>query len=210
MRSLILVFLLTLPLAAWPSFFKKSTPRYALQSGDIVFQATGGNQCRAIRAATHSRYSHCGVVFLRDGELFVLEAVSPVTVTPLAKFRKRSLPGTFHARRLKNSGKIVTQASFDRADQWARTQLGKPYDLKFLWDDERLYCSELVWKLFKASGDLELCKPRRYDTFDLSSPIVQQLITQRFGSRDQFPAAELVVAPHDLATSPFLEEVPRR
>ena len=208
MRSLFIVFLLTLPLSAWPSFFKKSVPAYDLQSGDIVFQATGGRQCQAIRAATHSPYSHCGVVFRRDGRLFVLEAISPVTVTPLEVFRKRSISGSFHARRLKNAGQILTQASFDRADRWARNQLGKPYDIHFLWSNERLYCSELVWKLFKSGNDIELCKPRRYDTFDLSSPLVQQLILQRFGSRDKFPAAELVVAPHDLATSPHLVEVP--
>ena len=210
MRSFLLLLLLSLPLSAWPSLFnKKSAPQYQLQSGDIVFQATGGRQCEAIRAATHSPYSHCGVVFRKDDGLYVLEAISPVTVTPLEVSRKRSVRGTFHARRLKNADQLVNQANFDLADQWARSQLGKPYDIHFLWNDERLYCSELVWKLFKNSGDIELCKPRRYDTFDLTPPIVQQLIVQRFGSKEKFPAAEMVVAPHDLATSTLLVEVPK-
>ncbi len=38
---------------------------YALQEGDIVFHGNAGEQCDAIREATGSPYTHCGVVFAR-------------------------------------------------------------------------------------------------------------------------------------------------
>ena len=72
---------------------------YQLQTGDVVFQCTGGEQAKAIREATGSRYTHCGVVFEDNGTFKVLEASQPVKVTPIADFRRRSLPGTFQVRR---------------------------------------------------------------------------------------------------------------
>ena len=211
LRSILILLCLSLPVAAWPfSLQKKLGPDYHLQTGDIVFQATGGQQCEAIRAATHSPFSHCGVVFESDGRLYVLEAINPVVSTPLAKFRKRSLPGTFHARRLKGIDKHLTPLVMANAIAWSESNLGKSYDALFLWNDNELYCSELVWKIFHESAGLELVQPRRFDSFDLSSEIVQGLIVERFGSRDKFPGAEPVVAPSDLAKSPLLVEVPRR
>lgn len=183
---------------------------YDLREGDIVFQATGGRQCEVIRAATGSPWSHCGVVFASGGRLYVLEAVSPVRSTPLQEWYERSLAGTFHARRLAAATGPPDEAVVRKAQAWARRQVGKPYDLRFLWSDEELYCSELVWKLFKTAGGVELCKPRRFDSFNLEPTIVQRMIVERFGSRQAFPSRELVVAPHDLATSPLLCEVPRR
>ena len=61
-------------------FFKTwKHPRYdALQSGDIVFQDTGGQQGEAVRAATGSDFTHCGVVFQAGETLYVLEAVRPL------------------------------------------------------------------------------------------------------------------------------------
>lgn len=211
-QSLLVLLLLSLPVAAWPFPAKKKTsPEYDLQTGDIVFQATGGQQCQAIRAATHSRYSHCGVVFQsQDGRFHVLEAVSPVASTPLDQFKRRSVPGTFHARRLKNADRALTPEVFQKALTWSESNLGKPYDSLFLWNDRELYCSELVWKIFHESADIDLVQPRRFDSFDLSSDIVQGLIVQRFGSREKFPGAEPVVAPADLAKSPLLIEAPRK
>lgn len=34
--------------------------------------------------------------------------------------------------------------------------IGKDYDLYFEWSDSRIYCSELVWKIYKESIGLEI------------------------------------------------------
>lgn len=178
---------------------------YALQEGDIVFNSGTGEQADAIRGATGSPYTHCGVVFQENGKLMVLEAVQPVKVTPVEAFQKRSQPGSFHARRLKSP---PAAAGIEKAKAWGKQQLGRDYDVRFQWGDDKLYCSELVWKVYEQAG-VRLCEPRHFQDYQLDHPAVKPVIAQRYGSADKLPKDEPVVAPGDLAVSPLLVEVPR-
>lgn len=182
-----------------------ATANYALQEGDIVFHGNAGEQCDAIREATGSPYTHCGVVFEKDGRLMVLEAVQPVRVTTVEAFQQRSLPGSFHARRLKQPADPEVIA---KAKAWGSKQTGRNYDSLFGWEDGALYCSELVWKAYQQAG-IELCEPRRFHDYRLDTPKVKAIIAKRYGSADKLPRDEPVVAPGDLADSPLLVEVPR-
>jgi uncharacterized protein YycO len=38
---------------------------------------------------------------------------------------------------------------------------GKKYDIYFGWDDQRIYCSELVWKIYKRGANIEIGKLQR-------------------------------------------------
>ncbi len=177
----------------------------ALREGDVVFTGSKRGQGEAIIAATGSRYSHCGVVFQRDGKWMVLEAVQPVGVVSLDEFKSRSEPGLFLVRRLKVP---VAPADYQKARAWAEAQIGKNYDGRFLWDDGNLYCSELVWKFYARAG-VELCAPRKFRDYDLRKPSVRKLIDQRFGGMERVPLDERVVAPSDLAGSTLLQDVAR-
>ena len=190
-------------------FFKTwKHPRYEqLQTGDIVFQDTGGLQGAAIEAATGSNFTHCGVVFESENTLYVLEAVEPVSIVTLEDWKKRS--SVFHARRLKNREKL-NQAAVNKAAKWGEKQLGKPYDLQFKWGDNSLYCSELVWKIYKESAGITLCKPKNFESYFLEDEVVRRVIQQRYGALEKLPKNEPVVAPSDLAASPLLVEVPKR
>ncbi|MFN8699624.1 MAG: YiiX/YebB-like N1pC/P60 family cysteine hydrolase [Flavobacteriales bacterium] len=55
--------------------------------------ADGARQCRAIQLATHSEWTHCGVVFIRNGQWVVAEAVEPVVFTPVDEFIARGKKG---------------------------------------------------------------------------------------------------------------------
>lgn len=190
-------------------FLGQATPppqaAYRLQEGDIVFHGNAGGQNDAIREATGSPYTHCGVVFEKDGKLMVFEAVQPVRATTVEAFISRSLPNTFHARRLKTPLKpeVITTAR-----TWTAKQMGRNYDHLFQWSDGALYCSELVWKAYDKAG-IQLCPTRHFQDYNLESPAVQAVITRRYGSADKLPRKEPVVAPGDLAASPRLVEVPR-
>ena len=175
-----------------------------LQNGDIVFSGSTAGQGGAIIAATGSRYTHCGIVFLSDGKPMVLEAVQPVSVVSLEIFKSRSKPGTFMARRLKSP---LSAANYQVARTWAKAQVGKNYDPHFRWDDDTLYCSELVWKIYQHGG-VELCAPRRFRDYHLDDPKVKKLVGERYGSIEKMSLDERVVAPSDLATSPLLVDVP--
>jgi len=180
-------------------------PVYQLAEGDIVFQANISPQHEAIRQATGSPYTHCGVVFRRGGKLVVYEASQPVRATTIETFQSRSLRGTFLARRPKvplDPGALAT------ARRWSENQLGRRYDFRFLWNDETLYCSEFVWKAYEKAG-VTLCPTRRFRDYHLHAPAVARVIKERYGSADRLPGEEPVVSPGDLAVSDMLVDVPR-
>lgn len=207
-RALVLLFLLTgLTYGGWFSF-KKNGPNYErLQTGDIVFQDTGGEQGAAVEAATGSNFTHCGIVFEKDGQLYVLEAIQPVQVVTLDSFRKRSK--VFHAKRLKERSHLTADA-VKKGLAWGEKQIGKDYDLLFQWDDGTLYCSELVWKVYQEATGQKLCEPKTFKSYFLDKPAVRQVIQKRYGDVSKLPEKEPVVAPSDIATSALLVEVPRR
>jgi len=179
---------------------------YALQEGDIVFSSSSQGQGKAIMDATGSIYTHCGIVQLMDGQPVVLEAVQPVRLTPLATFISHSDPGTFTAKRLKAA---LSPEYYQNAKAWAISQVGKNYDDQFRWDDQRMYCSELVWKIYQKAG-VQLCDLKKFADYSLEQPEVRKVIEQRYGSISNVPTDENVVAPGDLAASPLLTEAPRR
>ncbi len=171
-----------------------------------MFTGSQAGQGAAITAATGSPFTHCGVVFSREGTLLVLEAVQPVRVVPLEVFMQGGAPESFAARRLKQA---PDPAALARAKTWAAAQIGRDYDSRFGWGDDRLYCSELVWKTFAKAG-IELCALRRVRDYNLQHPAVRKLIAERYGSMDRLPMDEKIVAPSDLAASPLVQEVTRK
>lgn len=193
-------------LALSQSLFAGDKRPYDVREGDIVFSSSSFGQGAAIIAATGSAYTHCGIVFEDNGRLMVLEAVQPVGVTTLEKFMANGQPENFTARRLKTA---VTPAAYQKAREWGVAQIGRNYDVRFQWDDKNLYCSELVWKIYRSAG-VELCKPRLFKDYNLQQPEVKALIEKRYGSMDRLPMDEKVVAPSDLAASTLLVEVPRK
>lgn len=177
----------------------------ALRDGDIVFTGAAVGQGAAIKAATGSPITHCGIVFKKDGSWMVLEAVQPVSVTSLEKFMARADKDTFAARRLKIE---LKPEAYQKARTWAVSQIGLDYDVRFAWDNKKLYCSELVWKFYQQAG-IELCDLRKFRHYDLQKPEVKKIIEQRYGSMHKLPLDEKVVAPSDLLASNLLIEVPR-
>lgn len=189
-----------------PALHAKEFRKYSLQEGDIVFSGSAAGQGSAIIAATGSSYTHCGLVFLHKGSLMVLEAVQPVRVSTLADFAARDSKQVFTAMRLKTA---IGPDALRKAREWAAAQIGRNYDMRFAWDDQKLYCSELVWKTYQKAG-VEICPLRAFRDYDLLKPEVRKVIEQRYGGMDKVPLDEKVVAPSDLAASTLLAEVPRR
>ncbi|RYZ51218.1 MAG: hypothetical protein EOP49_12225 [Sphingobacteriales bacterium] len=60
-----------------------------VRDGDIIFHTSSSEQSKAIQLATHSPYSHCGIILYWKGAPYVYEAVQPVKRTPLAAWIKR-------------------------------------------------------------------------------------------------------------------------
>ncbi|MDP1826387.1 MAG: YiiX/YebB-like N1pC/P60 family cysteine hydrolase [Archangium sp.] len=139
-------------------------PEVAVQSGDVVLQASTSERSALIRKASRSPYSHVGVIEVAKDGVFVIEAVQPVSRTPLSKWVKRGEGGWVTVLRAKG----LDVAARNRVVTAAKKELGKPYDARYRWDDERLYCSELVVKAFARGASLSVGQQEVVKTLELS------------------------------------------
>jgi len=172
-----------------------------VRDGDIIFQRSQSGQDRAISAATKSKYTHVGIIFFSEGRPFVYEAVQPVTRTPLEEWTQRGLGEHYVIKRLKDPSKV----DFAKVKKEVEGFIGRDYDWLFGWSDDRIYCSELVWKAYKRGAGVELSAPKKLRDFDLSSQAVHDLMKQRYGN--DVPLDMDVVAPSDIFESKKLMTV---
>lgn len=174
---------------------------YQPQTGDLVFQVMLSDQSRAIQLATHSQYSHVGIVIMKNDEPMVFEAVGPVKYTSWQDWVNQGDKQHFVAKRMK---KPLSEQAVNTIVKNTGVYQGKPYDFPFSWTDEKIYCSELVWKLYKAA-DIELAPLAKLGSFDLTHPVVKAKLKERYG--DNIPLNEKVVPPSALFDSDLLETV---
>jgi hypothetical protein len=176
----------------------KQTTNY--KEGDIIFQTTSGQTGKAIQLATHSKFNHCGVLFLENNKWIVYEAVQPVKKTSFEDFNAR---GAGVIKRLAN--RTLFEEDIDKLKILFKTYEHKEYDEAFNWSDERIYCSELVYKLYKNGLQIELCKPRKLSDFDLNNPLVKEKLNEKYGNK--IPLNEPMVSPEDIYKSALLIDV---
>ncbi|HJN75962.1 MAG TPA: YiiX/YebB-like N1pC/P60 family cysteine hydrolase [Myxococcota bacterium] len=171
----------------------------ALADGDLVFQRSRSDQAAAIALATGSPWTHMGVVFLVDGEPMVLEAVQPVKWTPYSAWVARGVDGEVHVKRLKEPPDAEQIAAMRTlGESW----VGLDYDLAFGWSDDRMYCSELAWKLYDRGADEQVGELARFGDHALEHPEVRRKLEQRYGK--DLPLAETVISPGAMYDDPDL------
>lgn len=124
--------------------------------GDIIFHTSRSSQSIAVQRATQSKYSHMGIIVHRSGKPYVLEAISTVRFTPLDQWIARGTRQHFVVKRLRNAKSILTPPALQRLKTAAGQFIGRPYDLVFNWSDDQIYCSELVWKIYDRSLNIQI------------------------------------------------------
>ena len=128
---------------------------YQPKEGDLYFQSLPRNAVvNAIEGASESPYSHCGILVRKGDEWFVLEAIGPVMETPLAKWITQARDRHYDVFRLEAEHERNIPA-FIKA---ARKYMGRPYDIRYRMDDEKIYCSELIFKGYRDATGKSLGK----------------------------------------------------
>jgi len=178
---------------------EKSVNDTSFINGDIIFQTSFGHQSDLVSLVTQSPFTHCGIIANQNGNLLVIEANSTVKITPFKEWISGGKDEKYVVMRLKKIDLYLKNLDSDKAQKAIKSFLNKPYDSQFLWSDEKLYCSELVWKIYKESTDLPLCPLRKLKEYDLSLPEVKAELSKRYGNN--IPLNELMVSPADLAAS---------
>lgn len=176
----------------------------AVQTGDLIFQQSRSAQSLAIQQATHSPYSHMGMIVMREGRPYVLEAAARVGYTPLDQWAAQGERGHYVVKRLRDASRLAPSAR-ERLAAAGAGFVGKPYDLVFAWSDEKIYCSELVWKIYQRTLGIEIGALAPLKQFDLSSPAVRAKMQERYGA--DVPWDEPIISPAAMFDSALLQTI---
>lgn len=153
------------------------------KEGDIVFQISKSKQSSLIKKATGSKWTHCGIIIEKGKEKYVLEASKTVRLIPLQQWIAQGDGGSIKNRR------VIDRTLKIKYKQY----LGRPYDLAFSFDNDKWYCSELVYDIYKNQLGIELCQPRPVKDYNIKDKKIQAAMKNRNIKPDQ-----KVVAPSDL------------
>jgi hypothetical protein len=179
-----------------------SPPRYEPRVGDLLFQSSPrGPLVDAIEGASESPYSHVGIVVQRSNQWFVLESGGGggVMTAPLDAFILRGRQGSFAVYRFQDRYTKKIPEIVAEAERF----LGKPYDFHYEFDDAKIYCSELIFKGFKAATGEELGRVRKLG--DLKWQPYEAVIRQI--EKGGLPLERPMITPRDMSEAGQLELV---
>ena len=168
-----------------------------VRDGDLIFQESTSSQSEMVHALTDSRWTHMGVIFAEAAGVVVLEAVSPVRKTALQRWIDRGRDGRYVVKRLRDADSKLPANVIDEMRKLGGSWLGRPYDLRFRWDDQSFYCSELAYKLLDRAAGVRVGKLQRAADLHLDDERVQRALRKRFANA-RFDPEETVVTPDSM------------
>ncbi|MBN1005503.1 YiiX/YebB-like N1pC/P60 family cysteine hydrolase [Amphritea pacifica] len=125
-----------------------------LKEGDIIFSSIDLLVCRQVARETGSWSSHVGFVLKENNQWMVVESKVPfVCKTPLRKFIQRTRDEQIMVRRLKQP---LTEKQVGKLKQLTEKHIGKLYHSGFDFDSDRLFCSKLVYLIYKEATGVKL------------------------------------------------------
>ncbi len=155
-------------------FAASSSLEKVLAEGDIIFIQSQTDQATAIAEGTESIWTHVGIVIKKMGDWHVAESVGPLQVTPLKSFIGRSKSKSYKVmRNQKFSQKMLPKLYI------ALYKYNQPYDIFFEFSDDRIYCSELVYKVFRDVTGTPVGNLQKIKELKLDGPYVSKLIEDR-------------------------------
>lgn len=173
-----------------------TAPIENVKEGDVIFQTSLSQQSPLIQIGTRSKITHCGIIVMIDGNPYVLETLKTLVVTPLDKFVARGKDGKYWLKRSEIENIKIKYDNY----------LGKPYDLAFKFDNNKFYCSELIYDIYLNQLGVELCKPKTVDDYLILGinhiPQIQNTMSKRDITLEQY-----AVAPVDVFKSKDLKRV---
>lgn len=150
------------------------------QNGDLVFQTSKSQLGPALEIATGSVITHVGVILVDSDTVFVYEAVGPVRRIPLERWIGFGVERKFCVKRLKNVDEVLTPDALKKMHKVFSKFAGRDYDVRFEWSDDKLYCSELIYKMYRKGADVELGRFEKFGDLKLDDPLVQFWIDMYF------------------------------
>ena len=160
-RTLILVLLATgLSVFGCSWGFLEKESAFALREGDLLFQDLDcGAVCDAIEKVTTgykgANFSHVGIAAKDVNHNFVVieASQSGVRAVPLQTFLGRSFDRQHRPKVVVGRLRTAFRHLIPSVLKEASALKGKPYDSLFVIDNERYYCSELIYEIFLRANN---------------------------------------------------------
>ncbi len=159
--------------------FGQKTPD--VKEGDVIFQISSSAQSPYIATATKSLYTHCGIIVFNDDKPYVLEASNVVKLTPLEEWIDK---GRFNHCKVYS---VFDEPMEIRYEHY----LNNKYDLEFSFDNDKYYCSELVYDIYLTQFDMKLTEPKQIKDYAITG--MDEIMMERNISLEQY-----AVAPSDI------------
>ena len=179
---------------------------YDPQAGDFVFQSLPHNPLiDAIEGSSGSPFSHCGIVKQRavahkySGSWVVIEAIGPVKETTLSWWIAQGRGSGYVVFRLRDPLAKKVPAIIAAAERYE----GRPYDIHYDMDDEKIYCSELLYKAVRDATGKKIGRIRKLG--ELNWRPYEQVI--RSIENGGLPLEREMITPRDFSEAPELQEV---
>ena len=147
---------------------------FQLQIGDILFQDLDSSPlCDAIEIVTpgynNNNFSHIGIIvelgdpncinpnYIYEDNIRVLEAIpNKVTTSRLDSFLNRSIDSNEKPKVIVGRLKKRYQYSILDAVNFLKSKIGVEYDHYFIKDNNKYYCSELIYEAFEKDSVFRL------------------------------------------------------
>jgi len=172
---------------------------YEFREGDVLLQHIPSHLGSVIRDIAESRYSHCGLVVNNGGRLAVIEAIRPVKYTSLPEWVGQGQGNDF--TQLRPAGLSAEQLAQVAGE--ARKLLGSPYDLQYDLDENKIYCSELIYKAFLRGAKLKVGALQKLE--ELNWQPYENFIRHLAGGG--LPLERVLVTPESLAKDENFKQV---
>ncbi|MAQ70390.1 MAG: hypothetical protein CMD23_04775 [Flavobacteriales bacterium] len=151
-----------------------------LIEGDLLFQDLDSSPlCDGIEKVTSGvnnlNFSHIGIVTITNNQHYVLEAfTNGVDTVSLKDFLNRSVNDSKKPKVVVGRVKTTYSHLISKAINAGYKLLGKQYDEEFKIDNDKLYCSELIYEIFYQANnnqDFFYLEPMTYKFNDETLPI---------------------------------------
>ena len=143
------------------SYSIETANAFEWKNGDLIFQesATNGDVSRAIKGVTSSidnyHFTHVGMVYIDERDsIYVVEATHPrVALTPLKDYLYPEKKGVSYPKSVVFRLKPEYHHCIPKAIKEGLKLIGKEYDDAYTLNDNKYYCSELIYEMLLKAND---------------------------------------------------------
>jgi hypothetical protein len=181
-----------------------------VSEGDIVMQNSDDPKMVEFGNVCGSKYNHCGIIFIRprDHMYMVAEVKDSVRLTPLTEWVDRGVGQHVALLRLKNASQVLSPAKADRLKKGGNAFRGKKYDGALSWSDDAVYSTEMVWKMYKSTLNIEICELGKISDVKIAGTKTEEVMKRKYGQ--PLPPASQFLSPDAIYKSPKMEVIYER